>query len=471
MKKLLSDPQRRYTFFTHAFFALMTVFAVVFANERFQADGAYYLFRVINFESFQIEHQRFVLVFSQALPLLGVKLGLSMKVIIMLNSLSNIIFFYLIFRYVVYYLRDQTAGIAVILFQVLGVLHLNFTPMYEIWYGAMLLVPIRAHLVCYRYGKMRDILFLVALMITVLFAHPLLFIPLIFVLLLDAVEKWALDWRVLASAILVFAGWIIVKKMYISPYEAGKVSMLDTSWNKAYLDLMSASYYWGLIRFFFTYYTIPVLIYLVTIIFYLIRRSKTKAILVSVFFIGHILVVNFTHVNDVVLTPYFERMYMSLIPIVLFPFLYDVITQIVLRNIVGASILFLIIAWRLGRFIDVGMEYRERSQVVNRAIENGWKIGGSKFELNYDDSRGCMKWADWSLAMESQIRSAAHGKEKTVAISIWSDFDEQNNRQRLDMNPKVYMMRCWDVWPDDQVNAKYFQIQDGPYKRLDAACR
>ena len=470
MSKLLSDPQKRYTFFTHAFFAVMTVFAIVFANERFQADGAYYLFRIVNFETFQVEHQRFVLVFSQALPLLGVKLGLSLKAIIILNSLSNIIFFYLIFRYVVYYLRDQTAGIAVILFQVLGVLHLNFTPMYEVWYGAMLLVPIRAHLVCYRYNSMRDILFLIALMITVLFAHPLLFIPLIFVLLLDAVEKWALDWRVLFSAVFVFTGWIIVKKMFISPYEAGKVSMLDTSWNKAYLDLISASYYWGLIKFFFTFYTIPVLIYIVTLVFYLIRRSKTKALLVSGFFIGHILVVNFTHVNDVVLTPYFERMYMSLIPIVLFPFLYDVITQIFLRNIVGASILFLIIAWRIGRFVDLGLEYKDRTALAEKAIEQAWQKGGSKFQLHPSDSEWCMNWADWSLAMETQIRSAAVSKDKTVAISIWSDFEEPNNKARLASNPKLYMMRCYDLFPEQLLNQKYFHVQHGFYQKLDEVC-
>lgn len=472
MKNLLSDPQRRYTFFTHLFFAVMAIFAIVFADERFQADGAYYLFKVVNFEKFQIEHQRFVLVFSQALPLLGVKLGLPLKFIIQLNSLSNVIFFYLIFRYVVYFIRDQTAGVAVIIFQCFGVLHIQFTPMYEIWYGTLLLVPIRSHLVCYRYSRFTDILLIAVLMITVLFAHPLLFIPLIFVLLLDAVEKWALDWRIFALTIVVFAAWIVVKKMFLSDYEAGKLSMLDTGWNKAYLDLLSPSYYWKLVKFFFTYYTIPMLVYLLTIGFYLVRRLRSKALIVTVFLFGHILVVNFTHVNDWTLSPYFERMYMPVIPIIFFPFLYDVITQIFLRNIVGAILLFTAIAWRVGRFVDVALDYCERTAQVERAIGIAWEKGGSKFELNYDDSRGCMNWCDWSMTMESQLRSAAAGKEKTVTIAIWSDFEMQNNRQRLQQNPDIYMTPWWELVPDDSVNQKYFSIKHGQYLRLDkAACR
>lgn len=458
---------RNYFLLTHLFFALMVIFAVIFANERFQADGAYYLFKVINFESFQVEHQRFILVLSQALPLLGVKMGLSINAIILLNSLSNVIFFYLIFRYVVYYLRDETAGVLVILFQVIGVLNIHFTPMYEIWYGSMLLIPIRSHLVKLRYVAWKDLFMITILMITVLFSHPLLFIPLIFILLLDAVEKWGLDFRLLTITVIVFAGWYIIKKMFLSSYEAGKISMLDTSWNKAYLDLLRPSYYWGLIKYFFVFYTIPVIVYLITMGFYAVRRIRIKAILVTVFFIGHILLVNFTHVNDNTLTPYFERMYMPLMPIVFFPFIYDVFTQFFLRNVVGAVLLCLIIAWRIGRMVDVGLGYKAHTRLVEKAIEQAEKKGGSKFMLNPHDSQWEMNWADWSLAMETQIRSAAINKEKTIAISVWDDFDEPGNRRRLDQNDKEYMMRRYEIMPDNSVNAKYFHIQHGHYQVLD----
>jgi hypothetical protein len=153
----------------------MALFAIVFAPERFQADGAYYLFKVVNFEHFQIEHQRYILAVSQILPLVGVKIGLSLNSIFVLNSLNNVVFFYLIFLYAVYYLKDKTAGIAIILFMVFGVLHIQFTPMYEIWYGIILIVLVHTHLIQKRYFLVNDLFFLGIIFITILFSHPLLF--------------------------------------------------------------------------------------------------------------------------------------------------------------------------------------------------------------------------------------------------------------------------------------------------------
>jgi hypothetical protein len=462
---------KQYAIFTHGFFALMAVFAVVFANERFQADGAYYLFKVINYESFQIEHQRFILIFSQALPLLGVKMHLSVSNIILLNSLSNIFFFYLVFLYVVYRLQDQTGGVAVILFQVLGVLHLQFTPMYEIWYGAVLLVPLRSHIFFERHSTAPDWLVFTALMITVLFSHPLLFIPLIFILIFSTVENWWMHWRVFIAVVISFVSWYIIKKIFLTEYEANKISMLDTSWNKAYLNLIKPAYLWAQVKYFFTYYTVPTCLFLFSLLFYLVRRARVKAMLLFCFFIGHIVVVNFTHVNDATLTPYFERMYMPLIAIAVLPFLYDIFTQLLLTNVIGGTIVALIVVWRIGRFVDVGLDYKEATAHADKAIVAATQMQGSKFELNHSDSQWCMKLMDWSFAMETMVRSAAKNPNRTITIAIWSDFDEANNRERLKNNPNEFMMRCFEVVPDTHLNPKYFKVQHGHYRYLPEVCK
>src|ERR1700749_3504358 len=174
----MASSRNYYSILTNTFFIVAAIFAIVFAHERFQADGAYYLFKVVNYEHFQVEHQRYILAISQMLPLLGAKLGLSMNPIIILNSLNNVVFFYLLFLYAVHYLKDKTAGVAIILFQCFGILHIQFTPMYEIWYGTVLIVLVRSHLVQGRYITAKDLLLLGVIMTTVLFSHPLMFIPL-----------------------------------------------------------------------------------------------------------------------------------------------------------------------------------------------------------------------------------------------------------------------------------------------------
>jgi hypothetical protein len=457
-----------YFLLTNTFFLLMAIFAIVFAKERFQADGAYYLFKIVNNEDFQIEHQRYILAASQVLPLLGAKLGFSMNAIFILNSLNNVVFFYLVFLYAVYFLKDKTAGVAVILFMCFGVLHIQFTPMYEIWYGTILLVLVRSHFVQGRTIFLKDLVLVGLIMLTVLFSHPLLFIPLLFIILFEAMETWNIQWRLFFCIVTVFISWYVIKKLFLSEYEAGKVSMLDTTWNEAYKNLLDPGYYWKLFKFFFTYYTIPVVVYLLSMGYYIFRKARGKIILMSLFFFGHILLINFTHGMDWELTPYFERMYMPIIPIVFLPFLYDFFTQLALRNNFGAFILVLLIGWRIARFVDIGFDYKKRTADSELVIAQAQQLHGSKFELHPDDYKGCMKYIDWSFTMESMLRSVEMDKTHTVTICTWEDLLEHNNRQRLNEND--YMMRRWEVMPDYATNQKYFHIQPGKYQLLKPVC-
>ncbi|HEU4716227.1 MAG TPA: hypothetical protein VFU15_00250 [Bacteroidia bacterium] len=459
----------RYRLFTGLFFLAMTIFAIVFAGERFQADGAYYLFHVVDSGNFRIEHQRYILAVSQALPLLGVKLGLSMHAVILLNSLNNIVFFFLVFLYAVRYLHDRTAGIAVILFQVLGVMHIQFIPMYEVWYGSVLLVLVRSHLLHNRYRSIPDFVLLTAIMVTVLFSHPLLFIPLIFIILLDAIEKRKISWKLLFTYAVIFSGWYIIKKLFLSEYEAGKLSLLDFGWNKAYRNLFHFGYLWGLVVFFFKYYTIPVLAFIFMMIVYIVRRAKMKAFLLAAFFFGIILLINITNENIPEISPYFERMYMPLIPISLLPFLYDFFAQFGWKSTAGGILVMLVVTWRIYLFCSVGMMYSERTAITERVIHQAQAMGGSKFELAESDYRGCMSWVDWSYPMETFLRSACDGKDKTVTVLTSEDLDEGRNRQM--MNDRLFFLRRWDPRADYFINKNYFVVKDGPYKKLQPECR
>ncbi|MCX6310610.1 MAG: hypothetical protein NT084_03140 [Bacteroidetes bacterium] len=446
----------------------MAIFAIVFAQERFQADGAYYLFKIVNSGQFQIEHQRFILAVSQVLPLIGVKLGWSLNTIIVLNSLNNVVVFYLVFLYATKYLRDNTAGVAIILFMVFGVLYIQFIPMYEIWYGTILLVLVRSHMVNGRNFLMCDLILLGIIMITILFSHPLLFIPLLFLLLFDAAERWVIQWRMFFLVAAIFIFWYIIKKMFLSSYEAGKISLLDFSWNKAYLNLTHLGYYWKLFKFFFSFYTIPMFVYLFTMGFYIVRKNHRKLVLVSAFLFGQILLINLTNEMDWELTPYFERMYMPIIPIVFLPFLYDLFTQMTLKNNYGAILLVLIVGWRIMIFTKLGFQFKKNTAQTEVAITEAQKLSGSKFELDPNDYNSCMKYVDWSFTMETLLRSAAIDKNKTVSICTWEDFAEHDNKNRLNEND--YMMRRWEVMPDYSINQNYFHIQQGKYVRLNPLC-
>lgn len=465
MQLLSTDPHRRFLFFTHLFFVVAGVMAAVFFRERIQSDSAYYLFHVVDTENFRIEHQRYILAFSQFLPLIGVKLGLGMKAVMMLYSLNHVLWFYLLFAYAVFFLRDRTAGTAIILVSVIGVLHMYFCPMYEIWYGSALLVLVRSHLYHSRIHRWHELLLFLGITITVLFSHPLLMIPLIYILLLDALEKWLLHWKQLVAVMLVFGIWYLTKKLLLTEYESGKLSLLDFSWNKAYQSLSSGSYLLGRLKYIFAYYTVPALLVLITSAFYLMRGMYIRLLLLNMFFWGHILLINITHFHpEPEQSLYFERMYMPLVTIALLPFLYDVFTQILFANSFGGVVIGLVVAWRLWLFVNVSPLYTERLALTDAVIAQAQKQGGSKFVLSEPLWRIGFKHAEWSFPMETMLYSSFSGADKTVTIALPEDFAHEKNAELV--NENVVMVRRWDLRPNSGVNAQYFLIKKGNYKVL-----
>lgn len=454
---------------THLYFIVTAVMAVWLFRERIFADAAYYLLHVVDSESFRIEHQRFILAPAQVLALLGAKFGLSLKAVMILNSLNPVIYFYVLFLYVVVRLRDNTAGIALLLVQTLGVLHMYFCPMYEIWYGTALLVPIYSHLRNNRHSGWIDVILLSGMIVTALFAHPLIFIALLCLILLDASGKWYANRKQLILFALLFIGWYLAKKFLLSDYETGKMNLLDTANNKSYENLLKGAYLWSLVKYLFTYYTVPMILFLFTVFFYLVRGARFKALVLCGFFIGEILLINFTHENYPEQSLYFERMYMPIVTMSLLPFLYDVFTAVTLHNAIGGTAIALMIGWRLWLFADISKVYTERLDKTNRVIAEAHKTPGSKYILDNDDFHSCYNFVEWSFPMETLLYSAIEGKDKCVTVVVHDDLDAENNRKRL--NDGNFLFRRWDLRLNRQINPRYFLIKPGAYQQLKPLCK
>ena len=123
---------------------LLVLFAWRYADERLYADSGYYLFRVVNESSFHIEHGRWVLALAQALPLVGVKLGLPMGAVIHLHSLANVVFLMLSMIYALVLLKDRRTALLLAMAQVIGLAHGLFCPVFELYYGVALVLLFHA---------------------------------------------------------------------------------------------------------------------------------------------------------------------------------------------------------------------------------------------------------------------------------------------------------------------------------------
>ncbi|UPT65231.1 MAG: hypothetical protein M0D57_11705 [Sphingobacteriales bacterium JAD_PAG50586_3] len=111
---------------------VLFVFSIVFVNERIYGDSAGYMFQVINFETFNIVHNRPSSVFVEWLPLLLVKLHAPLQVVLYGFSIGEFAWFliwYLLFSRV---LKAPMYGVGVVLAYVFGLRWNYFNPVSEL---------------------------------------------------------------------------------------------------------------------------------------------------------------------------------------------------------------------------------------------------------------------------------------------------------------------------------------------------
>src|SRR5678815_178669 len=97
---LLNSPmpvRKSLILFGTSYFIAYLIAAILFYKERIFLDVSYYLFHVVQSENFRVEHQRFILIPSQALAWLGVKLHLSLQTVILLNSINPVLYLWVLF--------------------------------------------------------------------------------------------------------------------------------------------------------------------------------------------------------------------------------------------------------------------------------------------------------------------------------------------------------------------------------------
>lgn len=197
---------------------VMGTFAVHFAKERLYADAGYFLVRVIDEEGFHVINHRWLMPLIQWLPLLGVKLNLGLPAIVVLYSLGNVVLAAVTFLFTGIVLRDRVHALVLLATQFIGLSQALFCPVFEPYYGAILLIMLRAvlrndHLsVRIRWPMAMTLFVLVAT------CHFLGLLVLLFMLTLDRIWRRPLFlWSFAAALVLAMAHRFLA----LSTYESG----------------------------------------------------------------------------------------------------------------------------------------------------------------------------------------------------------------------------------------------------------
>ncbi len=204
-------------FFVALGFLIISGIAVRFANERIYADAAYFLMHVAEERSFHVINGRWIIVLTQWLPVIGTRLDLPMQVLIGLFSIGNVALLAAGFAFVTFKLKDRAAGLTLIAVQFIGLAHAHFCPIFEFYYGALLLIVFHAVLRTDKLMPWFRWTLLSVLFVLVISSH---FMGMLVMGLLLVMERIWTDRRLLLWLIVLLVAHLLIRTLFLTAYEA-----------------------------------------------------------------------------------------------------------------------------------------------------------------------------------------------------------------------------------------------------------
>ena len=457
MNRILSRIIQK-SYIEHLLFGLLALLSLFFFEERLYSDSSYYIGRVLMHDSFWVEHNRFVLILSQWLPLIGIKIGLGIKSILILYSLGNIIFFYSVFLICKYYYNNNSSGIIILLLQTLAIVSGFYVPMFELYYAAVLLILFSS--ILKSSDKFTNLIPLGILLVFIVTAHLFAVILLILVLSLDFTENRLKKWKHYFSIIIITGVIIYIKNLYISDYEQGKT---DAFWRTLESADYNKEYLKNLVDFMAKYYKEVILLLIFIISLFLKEKKYLQATIIFICFFSTLTFLQAAYLGFH-RSRYQEQVYFPLAFIVSYPlgiyFLNDSkkrITQIIYFGVV------FIMIYRIGGICKRGDYYTQRVEEMKETIRKASENDGNKFIIYYDSFKND---ANWSFPIETMLISSYKGPESTISIGTERDIKFMNNKK--DLTPNKFMFRRWELLPLKELNTNYYNLDSTNYVFLDS---
>ncbi len=466
LRRLLRRPKYRYMVVNrvvpHLPWIILFILAAYLYKARIFADSGFYVSQFINNQTFWIECQRIVLGISQIIPLIGVWLGVEIKYVLLLYSLSHVIFFYILFLFVYYGLRDRRSGLLIILSQTVGIMYSFFTPMFELYYGVPLLITFYAiWRLPFRYNV---IYILLILEVLVLLSHPLAFMLFVYVLFYDYTKKTAKPLKFYIPVVLVFLGAIVFKYFIMCDYESGKMAwQFNYRDNTQYMQLLNPGYYKVLVLFMLRYYS-EVLIALALVIYMLVHRKQWfRLLVVTGTFLTYVFLVNSAY--TVSPSRYMEQVMFPFVPIVFIPLVYG-FRSVGRQGLLNISVLLVsaLIAYRLAVIYYGSDIFVKRVAQMEQLIEVARHKGGSKFVVSQKNIDHGYTQLNWSYPIETMLLSAIDGNDIVVTIAPEEDLNSEEYKNNIKSDQFIFRTR--EIKDHTWLNPRYFHLDIGQYRSL-----
>jgi len=186
--------------------ALLCLAWVFWLERSTTYDSSLYSYMLITREAVYTPHDRMINYLWQWIPILSLKMGLSLKTFMYIMSLAPILFLYAVYCLISYGLKNALAGLYMILCLVVLTRYKFYSAIPEIYLGSSFVALMIAWLTQEKHQKQissnwKNILIGLGIVSLCFLGHPLMFIPLCVVLGFDYLMKQ--DWKSVPHFVLV----------------------------------------------------------------------------------------------------------------------------------------------------------------------------------------------------------------------------------------------------------------------------
>ena len=452
---------------------LLAIGGAIFYRLRIFSDTAYIAFKIINEGRLQIQIERYGSAITQIVPLIGAKLGLPLKVILIAYSASFHLFYLGIAAILYFRFRNYPLVLLMGFYYTLVVSATYFWPNCELHQGiAWMFLAIASHQyadVAPALQKWRRIAFYLlayGLAFLAVFTHPLVMLVFLFLLLFFSIAKvTAFNGRNIAYLILILLATGV--RMYLSRQNHYDSNYFDAILRGGWLSIAScfnngfADVFW---KAAFSNYWLLLLLFISTLVVLIVRRRYLLA--------GYLLLANVGFFSLASLSFYTLSFHVEseIMPFGIFGtagFVYVVLPHFP-RMRPQLALLFAMFLTRLIYILAAAPYFERRYQMVQNVMHEMQAGGQQKLVLLCDES-GIESTAVmyWGMPYESML---------------WSSLDgDIPNRTFLGVSPERYrqlgadtmrhtMLEPWHVLPAGSLNPHYFQLDTTrPYATWDCA--
>ncbi len=466
LRRLLRRPKYRYMVVNrivpHLPWMVLFIMAAFFYKARIFGESGLYFSEIINNKTFFIECQRFISGIPQLLPLISIWLGLEFKYVLLIYSLSPVIFFYFLFLFVYYGLRDRRSGLLMILAQTVGIVHSFFIPVFELYYAVPLLITFYA---IWKLPFRKNILFILLLLeILILLSHPMAFILFPYLLLYNFRKENAKPFKLYLPVLLVFLAALAFRYFVRCDYGSGKLtSQINFFESRQYLLYLNPAYTKAFGIFLLRNYFEILAGAIIVIMMLASRKQWLRLLLVTTTLLIYVFLVNSSDIIEP--SGYLEQMMFPFVLIVFIPLIYGFSSKRRQgRQNLAVFLISALVVYRLALIYSCSETFVKRVAQMEQLIETARQKGGSKFIISSEVINHGYSQLTWSYPIETMLLSAIDANDLTLTIVPDKVFYPDIDKEKIGAGQFIY--RKSELKDYAWLNKRYFHFDIGSYRTI-----